>query len=285
MTPKTWTLRQCLFFLVGTMCCTALLSFSGYALWKRKKEEKLQNKEYQILAIIQTGPEKEALKTAYLAEILGLSRDAPTQLYAFDINQAEQKLLASPLITKAKIKRVPPKSIYIDYEVRKPIAKLADFENCAIDASGHVFPIHPFFSPKNLPEIYLGMHTWANPVNGSSFTLAKEILEFLDEAPWREGFMVKRIDVANAFATSLGTREVVLITEEEIAMQKGVAVFPKLLRLNPKDFQQQLTHFCLLRKKMADDYKKQLAHFKEGGRFNPRIVDLRIPQLAFVEKS
>ena len=47
--------------------------------------------------------------------------DPPTQLYAFDLKKAEQKLLASPLIANAKIKRLPPSALYIDYEVRKPL--------------------------------------------------------------------------------------------------------------------------------------------------------------------
>ena len=60
-------------------------------------------------------------------------------------------------------------------------------------------------------------------------------------------------------------------------------MFPKILRLAPKDYAQQLGNFFSLRKNMIEDYRRQLASLQQGGTFSPRIIDLRIPQLAFVE--
>ena len=285
-----WTMRQALFCLTSSTCLTLAVSFGGYWFWKQHGTGKLAQEQYRISAIIQTGPEKEALKTAYLAELLGLSLDQSTNLYAFDIKKGENKLLASPLIANAQIKRLPPSTLYIDYEVRKPIALLADYKNTAIDAGGYLFPAAPFFSPKNLPEIYLGLPPFtAWHLQGPYLQIALEILQFLEAAPWKEGLRIKRLDVSNAFAPSLGQREVVLFTEEEISLRSGgkevVCTFPKILRLAPKDYSQQLGNFFALRRAMIEDYQKQLTGLKEGGRFAPRIIDLRIPQLAFVERG
>lgn len=284
-----WSMRQALFCLIGSTCFTLSVSLGGYWIWTHYRNERLNSEKYQITTIIQTGPEKEALKTAYLAELLGLSADHPTQLYALDIKKAEAKLLASPLIANAKVKRIPPSTLYIDYEVRKPVAWVADYKNTAIDQNGYLFPVAPFFSPKHLPEIYLGLPsstTWQ--VRGPQFQLALQILQFLETAPWKEGLRIKRIDVSNAFASSLGQREVVLFTEEELSLRQEVreivCTFPKVLRLAPKEYTQQLNNFFALRRTMMDDYRRQIATLKEGGRFAPRIIDLRIPQLAFVEK-
>lgn len=287
---QSWTIRQALFCLIGSTCCTLTLSLGGYWLWSKHCTERLRSEKYRIAAIIQTGPEKEALKTVYLAELLGLSADQPTQLYALDLKKATQKLLSSPLIAHAKIKRMPPSTLYIDYEVRKPIAWLADFKNMAIDKEGFLFPVVPFFSPKNLPEIYLGLPSaFSAQVKGPSFQLALQILHFLETAPWKEGLHIKRVDVSNAFAPSLGQREVVLFTEEELSFRgeahEVLCIFPKILRLAPKDYTQQLSNFFSLRRTMMEDYRRQLADIKTGGKFAPRIVDLRIPQLAFVEKG
>lgn len=287
---NTWSMRQALFCLIGSTLLTLTVSVGGYFLWSKHRKERLQSEKYRITAIIQTGPEKEALKTAYLAELLGLSADQPTPIYALDLKQATAKLLSSPLIANAKIKREPPSTLYIDYEVRKPVAWLADYKNTAMDRSGHLFPVAPFFSPKHLPELYLGIPpftTWE--IKGPYLDLALEILQFLETAPWKEGLRVKRIDVSNAFAPSLGQREIVLFTEEELNLRTEnrelVCTFPKILRLAPKDYTQQLGNFFSLRRKMMEDYQKQTAGLKEGGRFSPRIIDLRIPQLAFVEKG
>lgn len=263
----------------------------GYTLWKKYQKKRCDDEKYKIISIIQTGPEKEALKTAYLAELLGLSVDQPTKLYAFDVKKGEQNLLSSPVIAKAKVKRMPPDAIYVDYEVRKPIAWVADFKNIAVDRDGYLFPVTPFFSPKELPEIYLGLDAFPNSEQGwhleknPRVDLVYEILEFLDAAPWLEGIRIKRIDVSNAFAPSLGQREVVLCTEEEISFKEISVIFPKILRLTPKDYVTQLNNFFALKRVMMDDYRRQISSIKSSGRFATRIIDLRIPQLAFVEKS
>ncbi|PIS03368.1 MAG: hypothetical protein COT85_00795 [Chlamydiae bacterium CG10_big_fil_rev_8_21_14_0_10_42_34] len=287
---STWSMKQALFCLVGSTCLTLSVSMGGYWLWSKHQDKRLNSDEYKILSIVQTGPEKEALKSVYLAEILGLSADNPTPLYAFDMKKALAKLQASPLIANAKIKRVAPSTLYIDYEVRKPVAWAADFQNMAIDREGFLFPVTPFFSPKHLPEVYLGLPDFSGwQVKGAKFDLALEILQFLEAAPWKEGLRIKRIDVSNAFAGSLGQREVVLFTEEEMCFRKSereiICTFPKILRIAPKDYPQQLGNFFALRRTMMEDYRKQLSAINEGGRFAPRIIDLRLPQLAFVEKG
>jgi hypothetical protein len=285
-----WSVKQALFCLIGSTALTLILSLTGYYFWSQYRKERLHAEKYKITTIIQTGSEKEALKSVYLAEILGLSMDQPTQLYALDLAEAQKKLLASPLISSAKLKKMSPNTLYIDYEIRKPVAWLADFKNTAIDAEGFSFPVDPFFSPKNLPEIYLGLSQFSSwHIEGPRLELALEILKFLETAPWKEGLRIKRIDVSNAFAASLGLREVVLLTEEELVLrqenQEAICVFPKILRLAPKDYVQQLGNFFSLRRAMMEDYQRQLASTKLEGRFAPRIIDLRIPQLAFVEKG
>ena len=298
-----WTMRQALFCLIGSTCVTLALSLGGFKIWTDFSQARKTDEKYKITAIVQTGPEKEALKTTYLAELLGLSVDSPVSLYAVNLKKMEQKLLASPLISSAKIKRIPPGTLYVDYSVRKPIAWLSDYQNVAIDREGYLFPATPFFTPKQLPEIYLGLPPfgasedrlgrkgglWLAPIQNKHLHLAFEILQFLEGSAWKEGLRVQRIDVSNAFAPSLGQREIVLFTEEEIAVKQGesevVCVFPKILRVAPREYAQQLTNFFSLKRSMAEDYKKQLASARQSGRFAPRIVDLRIPQLAFVENQ
>jgi len=285
-----WSMKQALFCLIGSTCVTLTLSLTSYSFYKKSVHKKLYDEKYQIRAIVQTGLEKEALKTAYLAEILGLSTDKPPQLYSIDLKLAEKTLLNSPLIAKAKVKRLPPATLYIDYEVRKPVALLADFKNTAVDREGALFPVEPFFSPKNLPELYLGVPEFTGwQVEDQNFQLALNVIEFLESAPWKEGLRIKRIDVSKASAPSLGQREIVLFTEEELFLQNDsgeiICTFPKILRLAPKDYRQQLNNFFALRRTMMDDYRRQLATLKKGGEFAPRIIDLRIPQLAFVEKG
>ena len=296
-------IQKALLFLAGSVCITLVVAFSSYAIYGSFKRKKLTSDRYKIEGLVQTGPEKEALKTVYLAELLGLSSDGSKNLYSLDLKKAEMALLSSPLIAKAKVKRLPPNTIYVDYEVRRPLAWISDYRNTAIDAEGYLFPIAPFLSPKEMPEIYLGLPKfeaeedsfgrtggrWRTPLQNRYLDLAFHLLRTFEGSPWREGLRIKRIDVSNAFAPSLGRREIVLITEEEISLKKGEReisfTFPKILRLASKDWNQQLQNFFALRRNMIEDYKKQLSLSEEGGHFSPRIVDLRVPQLAFVENQ
>ncbi len=296
-----WTMKQALFCLIGSTCFTLVLSLGAFSLYRNWKIKRMTSPQYRIVSIIQTGMEKEALKTAYLAQLLHLSVDEPSQLYALDLKKAQSMLLASPLISDVKIKRIPPGTLYIDYAVRKPVALLSDYANTAVDKEGFLFPVAPFFTPKQIPEIYLGLPSfgasedamerkggqWQTPLKDRYFALALEVLQFLEGFQQQEGMRVERIDVSNAFAPSLGQREIVLKIEDELVFHQKqkelVCQFPKLLRLAPKDYRLQLNNFFSLRRSMLDDYRRQLVSIHQGGRFAVRIIDLRIPQLAFID--
>ncbi len=301
-----WTYSQAWICLVGSTAATLCVSAGGYWLWSRWHQQRLTDARNQIVAIVQTGPEREALATSHLAELLDLSVDRPTSLYAFDVSQAERRLESCPLIASAKIRRIPPGMLYVDYTIRRPLALLADYQNIGIDREGYFFPIAPFYPPKNLPEIYLGLPpfdslsrewgwpegSWRIPLEYKYLRVAFEVLQLLCDAPWREGMRLKRIDVSNAFALSPGQREIILFVEEEWTLHEGekeiVCVFPKIIRLPQRECVQQLSNFLSLRATMMEDYKRQLAqaHYDHSPIwFAARIIDLRVPQVAFVQNN
>ncbi len=294
------SLRRAFWIWGGSSMVTLVLFLASYTLYQRLVWAKKMDVQYQLQAIIQTGPEREALQTSYLAELLRLSSDQPISLYAIDLSQAEERLTSSPLIAKAKVQRIAPHTLYIDYTVRRPLALLADYQNVALDVERRLFPLTPFFTPKQLPEIYLGLPPfgdeadregrvgggWQRPLEGRHLQLALALLEFLSRPPWGETLHLQRIDVSNAFAKSLGQREIVLFLEEELEVGLGrIAIFPKILRLSPKEYPQQLARFDLLRKQMSADYRLQIEKNQLSGRFQPRVIDFRIAQLAFVQEG
>lgn len=252
---RKWPLPFALFWIVFS-----LFLVTGTIVKTTRVVRADQQKRVFVSALIQTGPEKEALKTVYLAEILGLSWDIPELLDTYDVKGAEEKLRASPLIASAHVSKQVGGSLLIDYAVRKPLFWLADYENLAVDQDGFLFPVSPFFSPKELPELYYGASPfkgWKSRLQGKKFDLACQILNGLQKtAP---GF-VRRIDVSEAFAQLLGNCQVVLVLEE-----KGRLHY---LRLSSKNFKEELLHYQLLRHSLA-------------GEPMPELVDLRIPNLLF----
>lgn len=264
---------------------------------------KIVSEEQLIRSIVQTGPQKEALKTEYLAEILGMSIDRPPHVNALNFEQSRQQLLSSPLISQAHVKIIKPNILYIDYTVRQPFAFLADFENVVIDKEGYPFPFSPFFSPKNLPYIYLGLSPygapsedlekpimqWNRSLKGEYLNLALEILSFVTDPKVEDNFNVESIDVSNAFSNSCGTREIILITQDVIFFgnerKEDKQVFSRILRLSPKNFAQELGNYLKLRIALIEEDRKRASIAKAVQKRSEKIIDLRIPNLAFIEEK
>ena len=105
----------------------------------------------------------------------------------------------------------------------------------------------PFFSPKNLPEIYIGLGPfgtpaealskpvaeWNQPLRGKYIELALKLLDLLGDPNVQELMSVKRIDVSNAFAESYGTREIIVIVEDSVFIQHDNREVQYLLPKNP----------------------------------------------------
>src|SRR3972149_5291299 len=189
-------LVQALAWIIGSTFVINAAAYNGLKFYFKNLRSKTKNPRYAISSIVQTGPQKEALKTEYLAELMGLSVDRPVSSNMFDVKRAELCLLNSPLIKKVVVKTVPPTGLYIDYTVRQPIAWVYDFENIAIDRDGYLFPVRPFLTPKVLPEIYFGFAPfgqpssnsdcptacWGRPMQGKCIEIAMSLLKILTDS-------------------------------------------------------------------------------------------------------
>jgi len=277
--------------------------YFGYLFYQQVKQN---NKKHDIIGIYQTGSRKNALPSQYLAELLDLSIDKKTKYLSFSEKEAEQKLLNSPFISYANVKKISPNAIYIDYKVRIPFAKLSDYENIAIDENGCIFPYNPIFSEMEIPEIKLGLPrflegedeqkreggSFEKPIVCEHYFLAYEVYKLFQEKQFSSHFKVKKIDVSNAFAPSFGRREIIVEIEEHLDIsQNGINtsyIFPKYLRLNEKEYAKQLSNFLSLSQKMRNDYRRQIRLSKDSPKIvkcKAKLLDFRIPQIAFIKED
>lgn len=300
---KNLPLTHALGWIIGSVLVITGPSYTYFKYRLKQQVAMAQDPHYLIRSLIQTGPQKEVLKTEYLAELLGLSADAPPNALFFNLESAKEALLRSPLISRAEVKLIKPSTLYVDYTVRQPLAWLEDFENLAIDREGYPFPFRPFFSPKNLPGLYFGIPAfgtassdtdlpvaqWGRALSGKYAELATQLLSIVTEPQVADLFNVQRIDVSNAFAESYGTREIVLLAHDSILQThegKSVQfVIPRLLRLSTKNYTQELSNYLKLRPQMLEEERKQLpAPAKEQivVQLKEKVIDFRIEQLAFI---
>jgi len=251
---------------IGISCvATIILFFSLLKIWTNHKIERWQNPHYIVDRLIQTGPDKGALPTAYLCEMMGLSKDKPLHLDLIDLKSLEAKLYASPVIERVEMKKIYPSSLYLDYTVRRPIAMVIDFENTATDDSGHLFPLFPYFTPKRLTQIYFGdlSPSSYSVENHPKFSLVKSLFHLIQYAKAFQHSFIERIDVSLAYHPSLGRREIVIILRNNHQRH--------LLRLPSKGYSKQLGNYI------------NLSHKLNSSLHTDWVIDLRLPSLAYLE--
>ncbi|MBS0655430.1 MAG: hypothetical protein JSR46_06625, partial [Verrucomicrobia bacterium] len=260
-------LRKALLYVFLSVCL--IWGISWLVWWYRswRLQEQRSNPLYSITTIIQTCS-RHPLQTWQLAELLDLSHDERTNLYSFDTALGRQRLLACPAIKRAEVRKMRPGIVHIEYATREPKVLIADYENMACDEKGFIFPLFPYFSPKLLPEVYLGSKAtteeiaWNRELRSEKLDLAFAAIDYVSShfpASWR----VTRVDVHKAFALSAGEREMVLLLEKS-----GQRCF---VRLHPRGFERNLRLLLQLQPEL-----EKMSQMVE-------IVDLRSPGIVLVK--
>lgn len=293
-------LRKALLWIFFSVLIISGSCFVGLLYYQHIRDNRRHDPKYQITALIQTSQDKEGLKTVYLAELLELSIDSPMNLYAFNSKEAREKLLRSAVIKEASISKIRPGIIWVNYTLRKPIAILGDYTNTMIDVEGIPFPIKPIFTPKKLPEIYLGIDEsigeedrddrklkWGAPLQGKRINLAFALLNLIMRQCCSDLTHLSYIDVSKAFALSYGQRQIVVILEDrvekEIEGQPVLCVYPRILRLGTDNYEQQLKNYLVLQS-YSRQQDSQFFCNSPGNieKAKATIVDLRLQDLAFI---
>lgn len=227
---------------------------------------KRENEKFIIQTLVQTGPIKEALKSEHIEELLSLSIDCPKNIYSFNLKEATQKLLSSGVIKEANLAIEFPDTLVVDYIAREPIAYISDYQNLVVDQFGAFFPLTPFYTPKILPNIYLGIRfsqlQYGNVVEDEKLKVALEVLQYFQKHNFSKQ-RIKTIDVSQLRANSVGRQEIVVHLFEEL----GKKNYQRYLRLSPINYLAELDHYISLKQmSMAEDF----------------IVDLRLLPNAYL---
>ena len=209
------------------------------------------------------------------------------------LKQLKRNFWRSPLIQWAELKKIPPNTLYIEYETREPIAFLDDVKNTAVDSRGFLFPYKPFFTPQRLPKIYIGIsdveegisglekgsELWGESLPGYRIDMAFKIFKLLKQYGNSYEIEVIKIDTSKAFALSFGQREIIVVLEDHIPFHDNTKAINHTyaLRLSTDRYPQELANFIILRKALI---KRSQGHpdLKTWS-----VIDLRLPDLAFIQ--
>ncbi|NGX27836.1 MAG: hypothetical protein K940chlam1_00005 [Candidatus Anoxychlamydiales bacterium] len=289
---KKLKLSQAFFWIILSTIIFSSFNFFVFFQIKKYKQNKYKDEKYNIKKIYQSN--QVSLDVNYLSELMHLSTDNPTNIFLFDEVKAQKKLLSSPLIIDANIKKNKPDCLSLDLKIRHPKALLYDYDNIAIDEEGFIFFLKPFFNNLDLPSVYLdlGRFSGLKKIEKKEATLALDILQKLQTSGFSDLAKIKLLDTSRAFIRSYGKREVLLQIDEQINAykdQKNVKlVFPTILRLSQNNLLEQISNYISLREKILKDYENQLKHISDPSQdvvtFKPKTIDLRISKLAFIDQ-
>lgn len=256
--------RAITYIVVSVAVCSGVPAFIKKS-YQLRNQQISKNPLYFITNIAQTGPVKEAIKTEHLAELLGLSVDKPQNLFAFDLSAGEKRLFQSGVIKQARLSKEPPNTLVVDYVVREPLAYIADYSNLVIDEEGTTFPLTPYFTPKILPSIYLGIKIIPlsyGKLADEKFKIALDILEFFKKLDLKK-VTLQKIDVSNIRANTIGKQEIIVVLTEELGGER----FARYLRLTPENYIEEIEHYLNL---------------KQMGMSGDLIIDLRLLPNAYL---
>lgn len=277
--------KKALSIIFISLLCTTSMALGALWYWQNVQKQREGDPQYKIVALAQSTTSGEPLKSTYLAELLGLSTDQPQNLYQFDSREALAKLNGSALIKKGSITKIKPGTLLIDYEVRQPIAFSGDFSNTAIDEEGFLIPFKPFFTPKKLPLLILGEQDdengkWGKPLSSRKAKLALEVLTTIQQAIAGQPLQLLQLDLSRAYALSFGQREIIALIETKRNVGSTLWVTPIYLRLSLSNYRQELSNFL----KLSYELSKLTPQEEKKGIINtkPLMIELRVPQLAFV---
>ena len=217
--PQALSLKSSLVFILFSMFFCFFPILVVIKTIQNRSEARSESADYQLEAIVQTGPRMRALPSQYLLQQLGISKDSKESIYSLDTDYLKDRLIVHPVISDAIVDIIPPDTLYIDYTVRNPKAILGNWENTAIDSEFTLFPLHPYYTPKDLPKIYISENSenleikWGKRYQTDEIRLSFEYINLWEEALHQRGVLIKQIDVSDVFNQQFGQREVILQLE------------------------------------------------------------------------
>lgn len=260
---------------------TFSISGSAFLAWfyhLHLMDQRISEPYYNIVSIQQGSLNGHPLKTDYLMDLLDLPFNKHANLYRFNLKEAQKKLTSSPLIKEGVIQKRFPGTLSIAYKTREPIAYLKDYPNTVIDASGYVFPFHPFYTPKFLPTIHLGIEKKQDILghclkeeecSRTALTILKAF-----EVLHQKGLFLTGIDVSKKDPIFYGQKEILLVVEEKHSSQ-GIPLVLKI-RLSTQNISEKILqlhkiYLWLLENRV--DRSKEI------------VIDMRLTDMAFIPKK
>lgn len=203
------------------------------ALWwhNRQQEHRRSDERFVLKRLASRSTTQDRLPLGVLSELLDISAETSRSLFALNPDAAQKRLLGCPAVAKARVWRLLPGTIGVEYALRPPVATIAGLKNVGVDRYGTLFFLFPFYAPKRLPAIVVPIQSVKTLSEAQrAIRLAKEtpialgLLERIQEVVGPRHIVVDSIDVVHLREHNVFRREVVVVFSPLLAKDKHLYV-------------------------------------------------------------
>jgi hypothetical protein len=219
-------------FIFASLCVVSLPTYL-YLYGKKETKPKV------LTTLIQKTSFSTPISPRFFSDYLMLNPSGKwLEISKLDETKIENKLKEFPIFDKIQAHILSTGELEIAYDLKKPQFLLADFTNLAIDPKGSIFPLRPFFPPKKIPQVYLGIQSidWKSINN---IKKALQIQKILDEILDDE-IDIEMIDLSNQDHKVSSLKQIVVTLS-----YKGIKHY---LRLSPDHLEKALLRYLTLYK-------------------------------------
>ena len=266
------SLLSALFKIIGVSCCLWGAFFAAWWWHHRQQEERKNDPRFLVKRVAARPTTQDRLPLGVLSEILNLTSSSSVSLFTLEPSAAQKQLLCCPAFAKAKVWRLLPGTLGVEYALRTPAATLAGLKNVGIDGTAAVFFLFPYYAPKKLPAIVLPigdlktLSEVQQRVRRIKETgIALKLLERITPMAASHHLAVDLVDMTSFHQQNIFRREIVLAFTSPLSSETRLYV-----RINSKKLLLKL------------DLLPALFHHLLQGVFRGGTIDLRYDGLAIV---
>lgn len=204
----------------------------GALWWHRVQHQHRQSDERFVLKrLASRSTTQDRLPLGVLSELLDIQAEKPCSIFALDLDTARRRFLSCPSVAHARVWRLLPGTLGIEYGLRSPVATIAGLKNVGIDRYGTLFFLFPFFAPKRLPALVLPIEPAKDLLEVQrAVRLAKEtpialkLLERIQEVVGPRHIVVDSIDLVHLREHNVFRREVDVVFTSLLSKDKRLYV-------------------------------------------------------------
>jgi hypothetical protein len=240
--------------------------FSAWAWQKVQQRTREQDERLLLHRIAARSKSVDKAPLSLLSSLLEIKDGMP--LFSLQPAELVAKIHTCPAFSNARVWRLLPGTLGVEYTLRTPIAHLSGFRNVVLDKTGTLFFLLPYFAPKKLPTVVFDFpqsstleELQKEAALSKDLTLALRMVPVLTAFASKYKLILESIDLSKRNHLNIFRREIVLTFSPELS--KGgeyLYVRCNARSLSLKKLQKVIAYIC-------------------SSEFHSGIVDMRFPSV------